>query len=82
AVSKLNIPFLIIHGTEDLAVDMSEAETLYKNCPSADKRLIILEKAGHTFGAVHPYAGTTPHLETVIGEIIKFIEKSALFASR
>ena len=72
AVSKLNIPFLIIHGTEDLAVDMSEAETLYTNCPSPDKKLIILDRAGHTFGAAHPFAGTTPHLETVIGEIISF----------
>lgn len=78
AVAKLNIPFLIIHGTEDLAVDMSEAETLYKNCPSADKRLIILEKAGHTFGAVHPFAGTTPHLETVINEMTAFITKHSL----
>jgi pimeloyl-ACP methyl ester carboxylesterase len=75
AVSKLNIPFLIIHGTEDLAVDMGEAETLYTNCPSPNKKLIILEKAGHTFGAVHPFAGTTPHLETVIGEIISFAKK-------
>jgi uncharacterized protein len=75
AVSKLDIPVLIIHGTEDLAVEMSEAETLYKNCPSVRKKLIILEKAGHTFGAVHPFAGTTPHLETVIGEIISFTKK-------
>jgi pimeloyl-ACP methyl ester carboxylesterase len=78
AVSKLNMPVLIIHGTEDLAVEMSEAETLYKNCPSADKRLIILEKAGHTVGAVHPFAGTTPHLETVINEMTWFIIKHKL----
>jgi uncharacterized protein len=75
AVSKLNIPLLIIHGTEDLAVDMSEAETLYTNCPSTDKKLIILDRAGHTFSAVHPFAGTTPHLETVIEQIISFTKK-------
>jgi len=72
AMKNTDIPTLIIHGTEDLAVDKSEAETLYGLCKKDKAKLIILENTGHTFGAVHPFAGTTPHLENVIDEIITF----------
>ncbi|MEI7485120.1 MAG: prolyl oligopeptidase family serine peptidase [Ignavibacteriota bacterium] len=72
AMKKANVPTLIMHGTEDLAVEKSEAETLYNLCNKDITKLVILEKTGHTFGAVHPFAGTTPHLEEVIEEIITF----------
>lgn len=72
AMKKANVPTLIMHGTEDLAVEKSEAETLYNLCNKDITKLVILEKTGHTFGAVHPFEGTTPHLEEVIDEIIKF----------
>jgi uncharacterized protein len=72
AMKKANVPTLIMHGTEDLAVEKSEAETLYNLCNKDITKLVILENTGHTFGAVHPFAGTTPHLEEVIEEIIKF----------
>ena len=72
AMKSVNVPVLIVHGTEDLAVEKNEAETLYNLCNKETARLIILEKTGHTFGAVHPYAGTTPQLEEVIGEITGF----------
>jgi pimeloyl-ACP methyl ester carboxylesterase len=73
AVEKIDVPVLIIHGSEDLAVEKSEAETLYALSNKDKTKLVILEKTGHTFGAVHPFAGTTPHLENVIEEIINFI---------
>ena len=72
AMKSVNVPVLIVHGTEDLAVEKNEAETLYNLCNKETARLIILEKTGHTFGAVHPFAGTTPQLEEVIGEITGF----------
>ena len=72
AMKKATVPTLIMHGTEDLAVEKSEAETLYNLCNKDITKLVILEKTGHTFGAVHPFAGTTPHLEEVIEEIITF----------
>jgi len=72
AMGKIDVPVLILHGSEDLAVEKSEAETLY-NLGKKDKtKLVILENTGHTFGAVHPFAGTTPHLENIIEEIINF----------
>jgi pimeloyl-ACP methyl ester carboxylesterase len=72
AMRKTGVPVLIIHGSEDMAVEKSEAETLYELCRKEKAILIILEKTGHTFGAVHPFAGTTAHLENVIEEIINF----------
>jgi esterase/lipase len=73
AMEKIDVPVLIMHGSEDLAVEKSEAETLYKLGKRDKTKLVILEKTSHTFGAVHPFAGTTPHLETVIEEIINFV---------
>lgn len=72
AMENANVPTLIMHGTEDLAVEKDEAEALYSLCNKDITKLVILEKTGHTFGAVHPFAGTTPHLEEVIEQIIKF----------
>jgi pimeloyl-ACP methyl ester carboxylesterase len=72
AMKKVEVPSLIMHGTEDLAVEKSEAEALYDLSKKDKTKLSILEKTGHTFGAVHPFAGTTPNLERVIKEIIDF----------
>lgn len=73
AMSEIKIPVLIVHGKEDLAVDYSEAEALYSICPSATKTLELFENTGHTFGAVHPFEGTTEYLEKVISAIKKFL---------
>jgi len=72
AISKIKVPVLIIHGTEDMAVGKEEAEELYELCDKSLSKLLILERTGHTFGAVHPFAGTTGALENVIEEIIHF----------
>jgi esterase/lipase len=73
AVSKISIPYLIIHGEEDLAVDYSEALELHSLSNKNLTELCLIEKAGHTFGAVHPFEGTTKALEEVINLIIKNI---------
>lgn len=77
ALKNIYVPALIIHGTEDLAVDKSEAEVIYNQLASKEKsKLIILENTGHTFGAVHPFEGTTEHLEKVISFSLSFIVNS------
>jgi uncharacterized protein len=73
AMRNIKVPVLIIHGTEDLAVESAEAETLYNLSDKGISKLVIMEKTGHTFGAVHPFAGTTEALEKVIGEVVGFI---------
>ncbi len=53
AASQLQIPYLIVHGTKDEAVDYSEAESLHRYC----KHSIVfsVENGNHTFGAKHPF---------------------------
>lgn len=73
ALQKIEVPVLIIHGSEDMAVDAGEAQTIYDGLKSKEiSKLRILENTGHTFGAIHPFAGTTIHLETVIDEVVSF----------
>ncbi|MCE1165492.1 MAG: alpha/beta hydrolase [Bacteroidetes bacterium] len=72
AMSKITVPVLIIHGKEDQAVDAGEAQTLFDLSDKKLSRLVILENTGHTFGAVHPFEGTTGALEKVIEEITQF----------
>lgn len=73
ALTRIDVPVLIVHGTEDLAVDAGEACTIYDGLKSKDKSILkILENTGHTFGAFHPFAGTTEHLEKVINEVVSF----------
>ena len=52
-------PILIVHGDQDETVPVAEGRALAAAEP-AD--LLELEGAGHTFGAVHPFAGPTPEL--------------------
>ncbi len=53
AEQKLTIPHLIIHGDNDEAVPVAEAEFLYRQNPSAT--LEILHGTGHTFDVKHPF---------------------------
>jgi alpha-beta hydrolase superfamily lysophospholipase len=55
AGQKLQIPYLIIQGTNDAAVKMEEFDLLKKHFSKA-KNQIILE-ANHVFGGSHPYVG-------------------------
>ena len=53
AAKGLDIPYAIIHGTDDQTVLPKEAENLNKW--SASSQLKLIESAGHTFGAKHPW---------------------------
>ena len=61
AARRLAVPWLLVHGPADLTVEFGEAEELHE-ATAGRARLFPLEGAGHTFGAVHPFAGPTPHL--------------------
>ena len=66
AVSKIVVPYLIIHGEEDLTVDYSEAVELNSLSNKSLTKFELIANTGHTFGAVHPFEGTTKALEKVI----------------
>ncbi|MBK9331495.1 MAG: dienelactone hydrolase family protein [Ignavibacteria bacterium] len=74
AISRLEIPTLIIHGTQDITVDYSNAEDLFSRSNKELTSLKLIDNTGHTFGAVHPYEGSSKALEEVISLIINFIK--------
>lgn len=53
AANELSIPHLIIHGTADEAVSVSEGAKIHRW--NVGSELMVVEGASHTFGAVHPY---------------------------
>lgn len=61
AASRRRAPYLVVHGTADESVPAEEGDRLH--AAAADPKVIErVAGAGHTFGAVHPFAGPTPHL--------------------
>lgn len=82
AITLIDVPLMLIHGMQDLSVDYSNSEDLYtrhvENNESIKQKteLILIENTGHTFGAVHPFAGTTKALEEVITFILDFLKKN------
>lgn len=53
AAAQIDVPWQIVHGTEDATVPLDAARQLHAACPSS--ALIILEGANHTFGGKHPW---------------------------
>lgn len=76
AAGNIKIPWLIIHGREDLAVKYTDAEKLYENSNKDSATLNIIDNTGHTFGAVHPFKGTTKAFDGAISESIKFLKRT------
>ena len=74
-IAKIKVPTLIIHGEQDLAVPSSEAKTLYDSSSKEYTKLKVYPNTGHTFGAVHPFKGTSSGIETVIWDIIEFVKE-------
>jgi pimeloyl-ACP methyl ester carboxylesterase len=65
AATRLQVPWLIVHGSADESVSPMEGEALRGSSPLQTTRLLELQGAGHTFGAVHPWKGETPELGKV-----------------
>lgn len=61
AAERLAIPWLIVHGEEDASVSPTDATVLF-DAAGESAELLRVEGAGHTFGAVHPFAGATDEL--------------------
>ena len=75
AESTLGIPHLILHGDADEAVPIEQARQLYEASDKSRTQLEIIIGAGHTFGTVHPFTGTTPEFETLVTKTIEWFRK-------
>ncbi|MCK0130799.1 alpha/beta hydrolase [Flavobacteriaceae bacterium F08102] len=82
ALEKLNIPVLLIQGTNDIQVDVIEAELLFKAKPTAT--LILIEHMNHVFKEITTkdrgenlasYTDKTlPVMSKLINEIEEFVD--------
>jgi dienelactone hydrolase len=68
AAGRLRAPLLAVHGEQDEAVDPADSERLVRWAGSADKRLLVIPKTGHTFGAAHPWNGGSAAWEHAVRE--------------
>ena len=68
ACRRLTAPLLVVDGALDEAVDVADAERIVAAAaaPPVRKRKLVIAKAGHTFGAVHPWAGPPPAWEEAV----------------
>jgi len=75
AVSKLSIPYLIIHGDNDTIVFIYEANQLHSW--SSKRQLEIIENANHVFNTSHPWEKEilSEELEKVTQLCIEFLHK-------
>jgi uncharacterized protein len=55
AATRVTVPWLIVHGSEDETVSHKEAEALRAASPLSTTRVLSVDGAGHTFGAGHPW---------------------------
>ncbi len=78
AARRLQDPYLIIHGTRDESVPAAEASRLAKAADPGLSQLLLVEGTGHTFGAVHPFAGSTPALDRVLNRTATWFKESLL----
>jgi dienelactone hydrolase len=73
AAGRISVPWLIAHGRSDESVPVDEAERLARASGSPRTELALLEDAGHTFGARHPWAGSTPALDELLRRTTRFL---------
>lgn len=73
-LTKLDIPFMAIHGTADETVPVESLLMLRSFYPAV--RILKIEGAGHTFGGKHPW--TEPelpaHTQELVTQMIKFLK--------
>lgn len=67
-------PLLVMHGEQDLTVKKKEGEKLFA-AGEKGSEFVLIPATGHTFGIVHPFAGTTPAFDTVLQHTVAFFKK-------
>lgn len=78
AVRRLAPPLLLLHGDADESVPIAEGESIAAAAAGGRARLVRVAGAGHTFGVTHPFAGSTPAYEFVVGETIRWLLGNAV----
>lgn len=74
SVNNLSKPLLIVHGKEDLAVPVKEAQMIYDSSDKTKSELFVISSTGHTFNAVHPFEGTNSKLDEALNKTKEFLD--------
>ncbi len=73
--SEINIPMLVVHGSEDLTVKIEEARKIsaaYSERNNEWLMMKVIRKTGHTFGINHPFDKPTAALDEAIKTTTEF----------
>ena len=73
AARRIALPWLILHGLEDSTVPPDEARALAKEAPTA--RMVLVDEAGHTFQARHPFESSSSELDEAVRSTIQHFER-------
>ncbi|HEX5725040.1 MAG TPA: alpha/beta fold hydrolase [Longimicrobiaceae bacterium] len=73
AATRLDLPWLIVHGEADATVPADDARTLF-DMAGDNAELLLVEGADHTLGATHPYGGATPALRTAAEATLEWFD--------
>lgn len=73
-LSSFNRPLLLLQGEQDRERLVEGARKMSQVAPNAT--LHMISEANHTFGAVHPFQGTTPSLETALEKTAHFFKQT------
>ena len=74
AAGDLDLPWLVVHGERDTSVSPDDARRLF-DASGENTELLLVEDADHTFGAVHPYAGAPPTLQTAAHATLEWFDQ-------
>jgi pimeloyl-ACP methyl ester carboxylesterase len=76
AVRNLKKPLLILHGEQDLAVPIKEAEQIYNWSDKEKTEFFKISATGHTFDITHPFEGSNPKFDFVLKKTLQFFNKN------
>ena len=76
AAARIAVPWLILHGSEDESVPLAEAKALATANDRASLR--VIPGAGHTFGARHPWQGSTRELDEAMDATVDWFGRELL----
>ena len=72
SAKRINIPWLIVHGAEDVNVPFEIAQKLAES--NSTNSLVKIEDGNHVYGASHPY-----QIETLPSPLLQVCEESLAF---
>jgi pimeloyl-ACP methyl ester carboxylesterase len=67
AAARIRVPWLLLHGDRDEAVPVEDGRHLSR---AGGQPLIVIPGGTHTFGARHPWQGTTPELDDAMDRTV------------